>query len=193
MPGQNSKKLQNSKRPVVSKVVITILVIAVLAPVGLIGAGAAKCKIDQFNIKRSKQDSITTFENMKLMSDDVTPANVLLGGDCLDSDPFVQVDKRIQTTKPMSELLQDIRQTLTAQNYVLSEEEVTRHEGVGRANCGYSYGAAVAGNNIRFSVSISGRIDRDESPKCGATGNRIVDEAELTNQQANQVFSRLKI
>lgn len=184
---------RNLKRPPVGKVIIILLALVVVLPIGMISVGAAKCKLEQLSIKRSNKDKITAFENMKLLKGDATPTSVLLGGDCFESDPFVQVDRRIQTSRQIPELLYDIRQTLSEQNYVLSRENVKKHVGIDKVHCGYSYSATATGNNIKFSVSISGIIDRNESAKCGATGNRIVDESELTGQKANQVFSRLEI
>lgn len=184
-------KNQTSKRPIVSKTFIIMLALVFILPIGIFGAFAGQCKVRQFDVKHSKQSQINTFQELKLTSTDTTPANVYLGGDCVDSSPYVQVDKRIVSSKNAAETLTDIRQTLSSEKYTLSDEGIYKRVGIGNVACGYRYEATATGNSISFKLGFT-TYDSQKLPQaCRATGEVKVTESDLGNEPANPLIARL--
>ena len=182
---------RTSKRPIVSKMFIIIFSLVFILPIGLFGAFVGQCKIRQFGVKHSKQSQINSFQGAKLTSADTSSANVYLGGDCVDSSPYVQVDKRVSTTKDAAETLTDIRQTLSSEKYTLSDEGIYKRVGIGSVACGYRYGATATGNGISFKLWFT-TYDSQKLPQaCGATGEVKVTESDLGSEPVNLLMARL--
>jgi hypothetical protein len=157
--------------------VITFIIALILTPFGIY---SVSCKLKQDNVKKLYQASIDNFKKIKLLSSqqDVAP-KVNLEGDCIDSPPYVQVDKSITLNANSKDILNDLRNTLTLQRVILSPGTFYY-----RPSCGYEYSSSVLADSITFSVIIQtyaptsqycGEYENSSESAFSATTSKFID------------------
>jgi hypothetical protein len=167
------------------KAPIIIVSLFLILPLSAVGLFVGSCKVRANSIKTSNKEIINEFEQTKLIASDTSAAKVYLGGDCVDSQPYIQVDKKIQVNKPATQTIAEIQNSLGSQGFKITNEKVTYNK-----SCGYKYYADAKGKGIEFRVWF---ITYDESnPPDSCLSENPASVNDLNNVNVTALMARLK-
>jgi hypothetical protein len=167
----------------IKKIILIVICVIIAVPVFAYARFSYNCKQGQNKAQGAVQDKIDSFNQTKMFSSlEDKPANVYKGGDCLDSQPYVQVDKSYDLNLTGNTALNDLRSSLTQQGYQLADEKFSK------SDCGITYGVNVNNNSIKFSAHLLS-YSRGESRSCYSDGS--VTEQEFNRATIKYAWARL--
>ncbi len=165
--------------------ILVVIAVIVISSVFLVTKSSADCNKQYNSVLSAAQPKISELNNIALLGEQpVQKANVQRSGDCVDSRPYVTVNKTYSKTQNGGASVDTIRASLKSAGYTISNEDF------GSEGCKLHYKVKAQKNDTKIYAVASQKDIKDSS--CSDGYPKSVTEAYFRGQNIDYAELRLQ-